>query len=144
MATNRTTVTFQDDTTLEIEKGTTLYELSKIYQSKMKDKIVGAEINNETVSLETKITKSTKVNFIDMNSVNGYKINKYGLNFVIEVALKEIFNDTFEVTFDHSIANGIHMTIIGERRFTLNDAQKLKAHMNEIIENDERIFNLNV
>ncbi len=144
MATNKTTVTFQDESTLEIERGTTLYELSKIYQPKMKDKIVGAEINNETVSLETKINKNTKVNFIDMNSVNGYKINKYGLNFVIEVALKEVFNETFEVTFDHSIANGLHMTIIGERRFTLNDAQKLRARMNEIIEKDERIYNLNV
>ena len=76
MATNRAVVTFQDDSTLEVEKGTTLYELSKLYQPKMKEQIVGAEINNEVVSLEDQITRATKVVFIDKNSVNGYKLNK--------------------------------------------------------------------
>lgn len=144
MSTNRTTVTFQDGSTLEIAKGTTLYELSKIYQPKMEYNIVGAEIDNEVVPMDTKINKMTKVNFIDMNNIDGYKINKYGLAFVVEVALKDAFNNTFEVTFDHSIANGLHMTILGDKKFTLSDAKKLKAEMNDIICNDERIYNLNV
>ncbi len=144
MATVRTNVTFNDGTVLEIDKGTTIYELSKLYQSKMEGNIVGAEIDNETVSMETKITKATKINFIDATSTNGYKINKYGLKFVTEVALKEEFGEDYEVTFDHSIANGIHMTIKSEKKFTLNDAKKLKTKMNEIIANDERIHEINV
>ena len=144
MATNRTNVTFNDGTVLEIEKGTTIYELSKLYQPKMKYKIVGAEIDNETVSMETKINRATKLEFIDVTTTNGYKINKYGLEFVIEVSLKEAFGDGYEVTFDHSIANGIHMSIKSDKKFTLNDAKKLKTKMNEIIANDERIHMLNV
>ena len=144
MATNRAIVTFPDDSTLEVEKGTTLYELSKLYQPKMKEQIVGVEINNEVVSLEEKILRSTRVNFIDKNSVNGYKLNKYGLIFVMEVALKETFDNKYELYVDHSIANGIHVTIGGEKRFTLGDAKKLKAKMNEIIEADEKIYNINV
>ena len=143
MATNRAVVTFQDDSTLEVEKGTTLYELSKLYQPKMKEQIVGVEINNEVVSLEEKILRATRVNFIDKNSVNGYKLNKYGLIFVMEVALKETFDNKYELYVDHSIANGIHVTIGGEKRFTLGDAKKLKAKMNEIIEADEKIYNIN-
>lgn len=141
---NRTNVTFEDQTTIEIEKGTSLYELSKIYQPKMKYKIVGAEIDNEAIPMDTKITKSTKIKFLDVTSTNGYKINKYGLEFVIEVALKDAFGSEYEINFDHSIANGINMTIISEKKFTLNDAKKLKTKMNEIIEADERIYNLNV
>lgn len=144
MATNRTNVTFNDGTVLEIEKGTTIYELSKLYQPKMKYKIVGAEIDNETVPMDTKINRSTKIEFIDVTTTNGYKINKYGLEFVIEVSLKETFGSEYEVTFDHSIANGIHMTINCEKKFTLNDAKKLKTKMNEIIAEDERIYNMNV
>lgn len=144
MATNRTNVTFNDGTVLEIEKGTSIYELSKIYQPKMKNSIVGVEIDNETISMETKIMKATKLEFIDANSTNGYKINKYGLEFVTEVALKETFGDEYEVTFDHSIANGIHMTILSDNKFTLSDAKKLKTKMNEIISNDERIHEINV
>ncbi len=144
MATNRTTITFQDGSELEIEKGTSLYELSKIYQPKMKLNIVGAEINNEVVPLETTINRATTITFLDSNSINGYKINKVGLEFVTETALKEQFNNEYEVIFDHSIANGIHMTIKGEKKFTLSDAKKLKTKMNEIIEADEKIYNLNV
>lgn len=144
MATNKINVTFNDDSVLDVDRGTTIYELSKLYQPKMENNIVGAEIDNETVSMETKIMKNTKINFIDANSTNGYKINKYGLEFVTEVALKEEFGDEYEVTFDHSIANGIHMSIISDNKFTLNDAKRLKIKMNEIISNDERINEINV
>lgn len=144
MATNRTTVTFNDGTTVEVEKGTTIYELSQVYQPKMKYSIVGAIIDNEVVLMDTKINKATKIEFIDITSTDGYKINKYGLEFVTEVALKEAFGEGYEVTYDHSIANGILMTILCDKKFTLNDAKKLKTKMNEIIANDERIYDLNV
>ncbi len=144
MATNRTNVTFNDGTTVEVEKGTTLYELSQVYQPKMKYNIVGAMIDNELVPMDTKVNKSTKVEFIDLSSTDGYKICKRGLEFVTEVALKETFGEGYEVTYDHSIANGILMTIVCDKKFTLNDAKKLKTKMNEIIANDERIYDLNV
>lgn len=140
----KTTITLEDGSILEVEKGTTLYEISKVQQKNRKYKIVGAEIDNETIPLSTKVTRAIKVKFIDVTSTNGYKINKYGLEFVTEVALKEAFQNEYEITFDHSIANGIHMTIIGEKKFTLNDAKKLKIKMNEIIAADEPIYNLNV
>ena len=144
MATNRTNVTFNDGTTIEIEKGTTIYELSQIYQPNMKYSIVGAIIDSEVVPMDTKVNKATKVEFIDITSTDGYKINKYGLEFVTEVALKETFGEGYEVIYEHSIANGILMTIACDKKFTLNDAKKLKTKMNEIIAGDERIYDLNV
>lgn len=144
MALNKTTITLEDGTSIEIEKGTTLYEISKLVEKGRKYKIVGAEIENETVSMDTQITRATHVKFIDVTSTNGYKINKYGLELVTEVALKEIYGEDFEINFDHSIANGIHLTVVGEKKFTLNDAKKLKTRMNEIIASDERIYKLNV
>ncbi len=144
MATNRANVTFNDGTVIEVEKGTTIYELSKLYKKKMKYSIVGAQIDNEIVPMENKINRNTELEFIDLTSTNGFKLSKAGLQFVIEVALKESFGPDYEVVFDHSIANGLHMTIECDKKFTLNDAKKLKTKMNEIIANDERIYNLNV
>ena len=144
MSTNRANVTFSDGTIMEVEKGTTIYELSKLYQSKLDYEIVGAEIEHAAVSMEMPITKATKLDFVDLTSPNGYRIHKSGLQFVIVVALKEAFGEDYNVSFNHSIANGLHMTITGEKKFTLNDAKKLKAKMNEIINNNERIYNMNV
>ena len=42
MITNSTRVTFENGTTIEVDKGTSLYELSRKYQPEMKHKIVGA------------------------------------------------------------------------------------------------------
>ena len=78
MAMNRIHVTLNDGTTVEVEKGTTIYEISRIYQPKMKYNIVGAKINYEIVPMDTKITKATKIEFVDLSSTDGYKINKYG------------------------------------------------------------------
>ena len=144
MSANRTNVTFSDGTVLEVEKGTTIYELSKIYQPKLEYEIVGAEIENKAVSMEMPITKATKLDFVDLTSPNGYRVNKSGLEFVTVVALKEAFGEEYNVTFNHSIANGLHMTIVGEKKFTLNDAKKLKSKMNEIINADDRIYDMNV
>ena len=68
-----------DGIDVEVEKGTTIYEISRIYQPKMKYNIVGAKINYEIVPMDTKITKATKIEFVDLSSTDGYKINKYGL-----------------------------------------------------------------
>ena len=144
MATNRTNVTFEDGTVMEVEKGTTIYELSKMYQSKLKYDIVGAEIENTPISMDSPITRATKLKFIDLSSPNGYRINKNGLEFVIVVALKEVFGEDYNVTFNHSIANGLHMSIVSDKKFNLSDAKRLKAKMNEIIMADERIYNMNV
>ena len=141
---SKITITLPNNNTYEVERGSTLYEISKLVLEKENREIVGAEINNEVLPMDTEITKSTEVNYIDRNNINGYRINKSGLCFVLEVALKEAFDKKYEVIFNHSIANGLHLVIEGEDKFTLADAKKLKKEMNTIIANNERIYNLNV
>ena len=144
MAGNRINITLEDGTILEVEKGTTIYELSKIYSKTKKEAIVGAKINNEIVPMSTPLTKSTKLEFLDITTTDGMKMLRRGLEFVAEVALKEQFKNQFELIVNHSIAHGIHMTIEGERNFTLQDAQKLKEKMNELIAADELFYEINV
>ena len=144
MITNSTRVTFENGTTIEVDKGTSLYELSRKYQPEMKHKVVGAEINNEVVPLDYRINKESKVIFLDATYINGYKLAKAGLEFIIEVALKEEFGRDYEVEYDYSILSDIYLTIKGPKKFTLNDAKKLKSKMNEIVANDEIIQRLNV
>ena len=144
MITNSTRVTFENGTTIEVDKGTSLYEISRKYQPEMKHKIVGAEINNEVVPLDYRINKESNVIFLDATYVNGYKLAKSGLQFIIEVALKEEFGRDYEVEYDYSILSEVYLTIKGPKKFTLSDAKKLKAKMNEIVANDEIIQRLNV
>ena len=144
MSANRTNVIFPDGTILEVQKGTKIFEISKLYQKNMKNMIVGAMINNEVISMNTEIRRQTKLEFIDFTSINGYRIHKNGLQFVTQVALKEEFGDEFQVVYDHSIANGLHLTVEGDKKFTLACANRLKKKMIELINSDEIIEELNV
>ena len=107
------------------------------------DKIIGAKINNEIVDFSRTINKDTNVDFFDINTIDGYKMNQAGLKFVLEVALKDYFSKGAEVYFDHSIGNGIHATI-KNYPFTENDCKLLKKYMDDIIKNDEEIRKINV
>lgn len=144
MITNRTRVTFENGTTIEVDKGTSLYELSRKYQPEMTHNIVGAEINNEVVPLDYRINKESTVLFLDATYINGYKLAKAGLEFLIEVALKEEFGRDYDIEYDYSILSEVYMTVKGPKKFTLADAKRLKVKMNEIVANDEIIQRLNV
>ena len=61
MITNSTRVTFENGTSIEVDKGTSLYEISRKYQQEMQHKIVGAEINNEVVPLDYRVNKESNV-----------------------------------------------------------------------------------
>ena len=144
MAGNRVNVTLENGSILEVEKGTKIHEIAKFYEKNKKEPIVGAKINGEIISMDLPITKNTTIEFLDMTSTDGMKLTRKGLTFVAEVALKEVYKNDFELIINHSIAHGLHMTVVGNRKFTLQDAQKLKEKMNEIIQADEPILEVNV
>ena len=104
------------------------------------DKIVGAKINNQIVDFKREIKKNVDIELFGIKDIDGYKMNQAGLKFVLEVALKNNFKGA-DVSFDHSIGNGIHTTI-KNIRFTKEDVNKLKTEMDKIIENDELIQKL--
>lgn len=138
------TLTFKDKTTIEVDKGTTYYEVSKEQRANFKNKIIGVKVDNEVISMSDKIYKNANIEFFDVSDINGYKMNQSGLKFVLVVALKETFGKQYEVKFDHSIARGLHMTITSPNPFTKEDTEKLKTSMNELISSNERFFKLNV
>ena len=121
---------------------TTIMEIVLNNDDVCQDKIVGAKINNEIVDFKYEIKKPVNIELFDINDIDGYKMNQAGLKFVLEVALKNNFIGA-EVTFDHSIGNGIHTTILNYD-FKQSDIKKLKQEMDLIISNDLLIKKLNI
>lgn len=126
------------------KKGINYYEISKDYKKDTNMSVIGARVNNEIVSLNSIANDNDEIEFFDSSDINGYKMNQSGLKFVLEVALKETFGRDYEVMFDHSIARGLHMTIICDNSFGVEETNKLKKSMQKIIDEDIRILSLNV
>ena len=133
-------VTLNDNKKITVPYGTTIMEIVLNNPDVCQDKIVGAKINNEIVDFKREIKKSVDIKLFGINDIDGYKMNQAGLKFVLEVALKNNFPGA-EVSFDHSIGNGIHTTI-KKVLFSQPDAVKLKKEMDAIIERNETIHKL--
>jgi len=125
----------------DFEKNTTYYEISKGFN--LGKDILGVKVNNEVFSLSDKAIQDEEVTFIDLNDLTGNKMYKCGLEFIFEVALKEVFPD-LEITYQHSVPKGFLGEIIGERVITQEDLGKIKNVMARIISEDKVFKKLNI
>jgi len=137
----RITITFNDGTKKDYQKGITYYEVSKDY--KLANDILGVKVNNEIIPLDTKINKDTVVEFFDFNDLAGYKMYQAGLKFIFEAALKE-YSPDLNVIYEHSVPKGILAEITGNKNLTKEDIVAIKGKMANIISEDHRFLKYNV
>ena len=141
---NEIEITLNNTKKITVPYKSSVYDIALNNSDVCSKKIVGAKINNEIVDFNKVITRSVNIDFFDINCIEGYKMNQSGLKFVLEVALKENFSDGIDVSYDHSIGNGIHTTILNVDKFDEDDVKKLKQCMDELIRQNIVIRKLNV
>ena len=135
------TVTFINGTKKIYPKGTTYEEVAKDFPGKYP--YVGVKVNNVIFSLADQIDDNVTVDFIDFIDSNGAKMYKCGVEFILEVALKTLYKDA-DISFLHSHPKGVYAEIISDRTFTMDDIQKIKSKMSEIVSSDLPIKKYNV
>lgn len=136
------------DMTISVDRGLTFYEITKLFQNKVNFPVVGIKVNYEITSLSNKIIKDSVVEFISEKDLDGAKIYKAGLEFVFEVAMKELYINNYhtpcEVIFNHSIGNGIHVAVESDKPFTGEMIEELQDKMSSLIKQDIPIIKLNI
>ena len=103
-------------------QGTLFYEVSK---ASKKENIMAYKIGNEVFSLDEKVNKNVKIEFINTDDIIGNKIYKAGLKFLFEVALLECFPN-LEVTYEHSVPRGMLAHVSGDKVLTQDDISVIK------------------
>jgi len=134
-------ITNKNGESLKFPKNTTYYDISKGFN--LGKEILGVKINNEMFSLSDKASEDSQVTFIDLNDLTGNKIYKSGLEFIFEVALKEVFPE-LEITYQHSVPKGVLGEIIGDKVISQEDLGKIKSVMARIISEDIEFKKLNI
>lgn len=134
-------ITLDNGEKKEFQKNITYYEISKGFN--LKKDILGVKIKNEVLSLNDRATESVKLSFIDLNDLTGNKIYKSGLEFIFEIALKEVF-PTADIIYQHSVPKGVLGEIDYEHIITQEDLSKIKSVMARIISEDKHFKKLNI
>lgn len=136
-------ITFENGEIKNFPINTTIYEMAEYYQKECKADILGARINNEIVTMNTKLTKDSAIDFLDINDPYGYRMYQAALKFIFEVAAKEVFPE-IEINFLHSVPKGIMAEVKGNMNIIKDDLSKIKEAMAKIISDNESIEKFNI
>ena len=128
------------DKEIEVNVGTTYYEISKILQV---EKVLAVSIGNEVLSLEDKVLRDVSIDFLDVTSLTGYKIYQAALKFLFLEAVKEIYPDSV-VTFLHSVPKGILSEIVMTHNLTSEEIALIKGKMASMVSEKLRFKHFNI
>ena len=117
----------------EIEKKTTLLELTKRFKNSYNSSIVAARVNNDIKDLNYELSEDSKVKFIDLTDEDGMRIYRRSLYFIFIKAVNELFPDRNAV-ISHPMSNGVYCEIRGDEELTETDVETVQKKMNEIID----------
>ncbi len=106
-------VSFRGTDIKEFDAGVSLYEISQSYKQYFNYPILIATVDNDMVELSEKITRSCAVDFYDRSSEVGNGIYSRSTQFLLILAVKELFGDNADVVIEHSIDKGYYCEIKG-------------------------------
>lgn len=128
--------------TLEVTKGTTLEELSKLYQNNFKYEIILAKVDGLYEELTKVITRDCMIEFFDLTEKGANQVYLNGLIYLVIYATKKLFGNQIEIKVNHSLDKGLYIET--SRRITEESIQKLEMEMRKIVQDDLPITKVTV
>lgn len=136
-------VTFRESDTREFNAGVTLYEISQFYKQYFNYPILIGTVDNDIVELSEKVTRSCTVNFYDRSSEVGNGIYARTTQFLLILAVKELFHEEANVVIEHSIDKGYYCEIHGVE-IDKPIIRNLEEKMRELVREDIPIEKISV
>ena len=94
---------------------------------------VSAKVNNKVKGMHYRVYNNKDVEFLDLYSASGSRAYTRTLFFVLCKAVHDIFPDG-SVVIDIPVSNGYYCDLQIGRAVTLQDVERLRSHMQEIID----------
>ena len=119
------------DKTLDIERGSKIYDIFKDEIENSEYTAVGAIYNNEYVNLSRHMNFDGTVDFITINSKVGNQIYRRTLIYIFAMALKKLYPDN-RATVNYQMENAVYCDL-GDIQITEDVVSKINDEMREIV-----------
>ena len=119
---------------IEVTDGTSLEELSKLYQDDFKYDIILAKVDGIYEELNETIHKDCTVEFFDLTDKGANQVYLNGLIYLVIYATKRLFGRQIEIKVNHSIDKGLYIET--SRKITEESIEKLELEMRKIVHDD--------
>lgn len=128
-------VTLDTGKQIEVEKGTTLFEILNNNEVGRKYPVVGAMVNNVICDLWEEIEEDSRVIFIDRSHRDGCLMLTRGFTMVMVKSVNEIYPDR-ELKVLHSLSRGLFCRWSDGSPMKKIEVETIEKRMRELIEED--------
>lgn len=119
------------DTSLSVEKGVSLMELSRLIKSEVSLDILAAKVNNKVRDLNFKILDDSDIEFIDITKTDGLLVYKRSLFLLMLKASQDLFPDK-KLNIRHSLSRGTYCELNGTKTLEETDVKQLEDRMRQL------------
>ncbi len=136
-------VNFRNLVTEEFEAETSFLEVSKAFKSYFNYPILAVKVDNDICDLSEPLNKKCDIDFFDRSSSVGNSIYSRGLQFILILAVKRLFDNMANVIIEHSMDKGFYFEIEGVP-VDESIVPKLEKEMKKIVKEDLHFTKLSV
>lgn len=119
----------------EFPIGSTLLDIYKGFSLNLPYPIVSAKVNNRTEGLLFRVYNNKDVEFLDVRDSSGMRTYVRSLCFVLYKAVRELFPEG-KLYVEHPVSKGYFCNLRLGRDIALEDVERIKARMQELIAED--------
>ncbi|MDO5446677.1 MAG: nucleoside kinase [Prevotellaceae bacterium] len=118
---------------VNIEKGSSLFEIFSKLNLQTPLPPVCAKVNNQVQSMDTTLYYDSDVEFLDLKSDSGSRVYCHSLFFVLSKAVHDVFPG-YPVMINIPVSNGYYCYIKTGKKITTRDVDKVRRQMQKIID----------
>ena len=121
--------------TRDFPEGTSLLEIYQCFNLEMPYGPVSAKVNNKVENLGFRVYYNKDVEFLDITSASGMRTYVRSICFVLAKAVHDLY-PFGSYSMEHTVSKGYFCKLHLGRETGLDDVQRIKKRMNEIIAED--------
>lgn len=124
-----------NNSTREFPEGSSLLDIYNGFNLAMPYGPVSAKVNNKVESLDFRVYYNKDIEFLDITSSSGMRTYVRSLYFILVKAVEELYPQG-SISLEHPISKGYFCKLHIDRTIGLDDVQRIKQKMQEIIAAD--------
>lgn len=124
-----------NNSTREFPEGSSLLDIYNGFNLAMPYGPVSAKVNNKVESLDFRVYYNKNIEFLDITSSSGMRTYVRSLFFILVKAVEELYPQG-SISLEHPISKGYFCKLHIDRTIGLDDVQRIKQKMQEIIAAD--------
>lgn len=124
-----------NNSTREFPEGSSLLDIYNGYNLAMPYGPVSAKVNNKVESLDFRVYYNKDIEFLDIANSSGMRTYVRSLFFILVKAVEELYPQG-SISLEHPISKGYFCKLHIDRTIGLDDVQRIKQKMQEIIAAD--------